>query len=235
MLSCHIFEIASRRPPDGKSFETDICTGAIMAIGLACDSSANDWPMTRMPTAIIGVPHSVLQDDMYMGYRIPKGASVVANAWAINSDPERHPEPRRFNPDRFGNDTSSLPDSISNPDPTKRPTFTFGAGRRICQGMHVAERSLFLGISRLLWGFDVSPAKDADGNDVLPDPSKLTQGFVCMPEPFQATIKPRSAERVSVMKKAWEDAQKDLDPVTKQWKQWKYDTQHIGTKTASVV
>lgn len=34
-----------------------------------------------MPTAILGVPHCVIRDDEYMGYHIPKGASVVYNAW----------------------------------------------------------------------------------------------------------------------------------------------------------
>jgi hypothetical protein len=38
---------------------------------------------------------------------------------------------------------------VNNPDASKRNTFTFGAGRRIYAGMHVAERSLFLGISSL--------------------------------------------------------------------------------------
>jgi hypothetical protein len=35
--------------------------------------------------------------------------------------------------------------------------FFFGcsASRRICPGMHVAERELWLAISRLLWAFDI--------------------------------------------------------------------------------
>ena len=34
-----------------------------------------------MPTNILGVPHSVIKDDEYMGYRIPEGASVIMNVW----------------------------------------------------------------------------------------------------------------------------------------------------------
>jgi len=34
-----------------------------------------------LPTAIIGAPHAAIQDDEYMGYKIPKGATVVYNAW----------------------------------------------------------------------------------------------------------------------------------------------------------
>lgn len=51
--------------------------------------------------------------------------------------------------------------------------------------MHVAERSLFLGISRMLWAFDIQPAIDqTTGQVLMPDPEKLTQGFACMPEPY---------------------------------------------------
>lgn len=35
----------------------------------------------------------------------------------------------------------------------QRDHWTFGAGRRICPGMIVAEREIFLAISRLLWAF----------------------------------------------------------------------------------
>lgn len=38
-----------------------------------------------MPTGILGVPHAVTQDDEYMGYKIPKGASVMWNVWWVVS------------------------------------------------------------------------------------------------------------------------------------------------------
>lgn len=34
-----------------------------------------------MPTDILGVPHAVIRDDEYMGYKIPKGSTVVYNVW----------------------------------------------------------------------------------------------------------------------------------------------------------
>jgi hypothetical protein len=84
--------------------------------------------------------------------------------------------------------------------------------------MHVAERSLFLGIARMLWAFNFEPQVDAAGNAMLPDPDRLTQGFVCQPEPFPVKITPRSPERAHRVAQEWKDAEKDcLDPVTKQW------------------
>ncbi len=136
----------------------------------------------------------------------------------IDMDPKRAPNPRRFDPSRHADDTLSLYDSAVNPDPSKRDQFTFGAGRRICPGMHVAERSLFLGMSRMLWAFKIAPKKDAEGQDILPDQDRFTQGFVCMPEEFEAEITLRDPRRREMVEREWEDAQREsLDSGTKQW------------------
>lgn len=37
--------------------------------------------MRWMPTDRLGVPHAVTRDDEYMGFKIPKDASVVCNVW----------------------------------------------------------------------------------------------------------------------------------------------------------
>jgi cytochrome P450 len=34
-----------------------------------------------MPAAILGIPHAVIRDDEYRGYKIPKGATVIYNVW----------------------------------------------------------------------------------------------------------------------------------------------------------
>lgn len=189
---------------------------------------ADDLPFIRccvketlrwMPTTILGaVPHAANQDDIYMGYVIPKGAAVMNNVWSINMDPSRYENPRKYDPRRFGNNTKSLYDSAVDPDVSQRDQFTFGAGRRICPGIHVAERSLFLGISRVLWSFDITPALNKDGSLNMPDPEKLTQGFVCMPEKFKAMITVRSQERSDLITREWHQAENEfLDPQTKQW------------------
>ena len=173
-----------------------------------------------MPTTILGaVPHAATKEDTYKGYTIPAGAGVMNNVWAINMDPKRSPDPRRYDPNRYLHDTQSLSESAANPDGTKRDQFTFGAGRRICPGMHVAERSLFLGMSRLVSVFDILPVQDPrSGYPILPDQNRLTQGFVCMPEEFQVKIVPRDTKKADLVRHEWREAQKhQLDPITKQW------------------
>ena len=53
---------------------------------------ANDLPYVHaivkesirwMPTTIMAAPHAVLQDDLYMGYRVPAGATVLINVWCV--------------------------------------------------------------------------------------------------------------------------------------------------------
>ena len=34
-----------------------------------------------LPAAILGIPHALMQDDEYMGYKIPKNAVVINNVW----------------------------------------------------------------------------------------------------------------------------------------------------------
>ncbi|KAJ9202740.1 hypothetical protein DTO166G4_7308 [Paecilomyces variotii] len=172
-----------------------------------------------MPVTPLGaVPHAVTQDDYYMGYRIPAGAGVINNVWGIHRDERRYPDPRRFDPDRFKDDYQTAYDAAVNSDVSQRDHFTFGAGRRICAGTHVAERSLFLGVSRMLWAFDIKPEIDEQGNFILPDQDRMTQGFVAMPEEYQCRIIPRSEKQALLVQKEWEDIQELLDPTTKQWK-----------------
>ncbi|KAF5558957.1 cytochrome p450 [Fusarium mexicanum] len=140
----------------------------------ACMKESLRW----MPGFMLGIPHATAQQDSYLGYHIPRGATVIVNVWAIHNDPERHPSPRQFNPMRYINDQQTSIEAANNPDPTKRDHFVFGAGRRRCQGMHIADRSLFLAISRLLWAFDfdrvVSPET---GKAIILDAADITEAL----------------------------------------------------------
>jgi cytochrome P450 len=43
----------------------------------ACTKESLRW----MPGFLLGVPHAVTQDDTYLGYHIPKDATVILNVW----------------------------------------------------------------------------------------------------------------------------------------------------------
>lgn len=132
-------------------------------------------------------------------------------------DPNRSLDPRRFNPDRFAGDPTTLYQSAMG-DAKDRDNFVFGAGRRLCQGIHIAERSLFLGMSRLLWAFTVSKALDAKGQPITPDIDDLVGGITVQPRDFPAIFTPRSQGKVKIIRNTVQECEALLDPETKQWK-----------------
>ncbi|KAI8996406.1 cytochrome P450 [Trametes punicea] len=144
------------------------------------------------PIAPTGFPHALTKDDTYNGYFLPKGSTVYANIHAIMQDPELFPDADNFRPERFL--------ETNNP---KLQNFTlhFGYGRRICPGLHVANQSIFIAVSRLLWAFDIVPAVGVDGKPILPSTDDFTSGLVTRPAPFPCTFKLRnkSAEEVIVL------------------------------------
>lgn len=152
------------------------------------------------PVAAGGVPHAVTENDEYMGYRIPKGATVIANHWAISHDDELFPNPEVFDPERW----------IQNPD---LPVAAFGHGRRTCFGQHIARNSMFIIISRFLWAFDIVCAheeRDSKKFWLVPDPMDMTQGFNSKPMPFKAEFTARSPHREAIIRGGWQGAGKDI-------------------------
>ncbi|KAI3620918.1 cytochrome p450 [Moniliophthora roreri] len=133
------------------------------------------------PVAPLGLQHRVMEDDVYEGYHIPKGATVMANIWAINHDPEVFPNPDEFNPDRHLGDNPQI-------DPFK---FVFGFGRRVCPGQHLAERSLFLTIANILAVFNLEKEVDEKGNVVEP-PLEFHGNVTSHLKPFPCKITVRA-------------------------------------------
>jgi len=76
------------------------------------------------PPLPVAFPNRAMQDDVYRGYFIPKGTTVIQNIWAVFRDPNVYPDPEAFNPDRFLKDEKIDP-LVFNPEDR-----VFGTGRR---------------------------------------------------------------------------------------------------------
>ena len=135
--------------------------------------------------------------------KIPKGATVILNVWGLHHDPVKFPNPDMFDPDRFAGRTLLAPDYASSADYENRDHYGYGAGRRICPGIHLAERNLFLAMAKLLWAFDFDEAKDHSGTPIPLDVDSKTaysEGFLHCPKPFACEITVRSdARRATIM------------------------------------
>jgi cytochrome P450 len=154
------------------------------------------------PVSAGGIPHAVIQDDEYMGYHIPKGATVIGNHWSISMDENVYEDPQQFNPDRW----------IQFRD---LPLIAFGFGRRVCTGQHIARNSLFINIARLLWTFNIDyryTLVDGKKQRCEVDEYAFTQGFNSRPCKFEAEFTVRS-KREAVVRDEWTKADKDLDNI----------------------
>ncbi|KAF5019942.1 hypothetical protein F66182_8039 [Fusarium sp. NRRL 66182] len=171
-----------------------------------------------MPPVIVGIPHCLSTDETYMGYTLPKGAELLINVWTLNNDPDRYENPRQFNPSRFLHDKQTSFEAATSPDPAQRDHYSFGGGRRLCPGTHLADDIMFLAMSRLVWAFDFKPAV-IDGKEAPPTPGRFTQAAVVMPEPYPASITPRTPEKEAMIKKDWEEAKDTLLDENLQWQE----------------
>lgn len=74
-----------------------------------------------------------------------------------------------------------------------------------------------MAMSRLLWAFDFRRAVDKNGNEIVPDMTDLTEGFLVQPKPFEADIRPRSSFKSHCVQKEWAAVTEFLDHDL-QWK-----------------
>ncbi|QRW18503.1 cytochrome P450 family protein [Rhizoctonia solani] len=137
------------------------------------------------PALPLGIPHATTSEDIYQGFRIPKGAMVIGNTWAMSRDQKVYKNPEEFNPDRFL-------------DPLVPPCPAFGFGRRECPGVHFAESSLFIVIASLLSAFSIHAGKDANGEDIVPKLSSKN-ALLFHPDEFRVKLEVRSVQHARLV------------------------------------
>ncbi|KAJ7723729.1 cytochrome P450 [Mycena maculata] len=138
--------------------------------------------MRYAPVANLALPHQVTQDDTYAGYRIPAGATIVPNVYAILHDAETYPDPFLFDPDRFVAGAGP-----AQPDPGK---YIWGFGRRTCPGIRFAEPVLLLNMASILYHFTIS--RNSKAHVVV----EFTTGITSHIKPFGIHLTPRHCEEM---------------------------------------
>ncbi|CAI0424633.1 unnamed protein product [Linum tenue] len=126
-----------------------------------------EWPLL--------IPHQSSEDCTVGGYFVSKETMLFVNTWAIHRDPTVWEDPTRFWPERHseaeGNPYRLLP---------------FGAGRRSCPGIALANRAVSVALGTLIQCFEWKRA----GEEIL----DMTEGpGLSMPKlvPLEALCKPR--------------------------------------------
>ncbi|KAK0446303.1 cytochrome P450, partial [Armillaria borealis] len=136
------------------------------------------------PVVPMGIAHRNMQDDIYRGYYIPAGATIIGNTWAILHDEKDYPNPLVFDPERFM--------SAEGKERQPEPIAAFGFGRRICPGRYLALNTAWIAIASMASTLTFTKAVDSEGRVVEPS-TTFTDGFLSFPVPFKCAIKARSA------------------------------------------
>ncbi|KXN81494.1 Fumitremorgin C synthase [Leucoagaricus sp. SymC.cos] len=189
--------VGSERMPDFRDFESLVYIRAMIKEALR-------WH----PFAPLAIPHATTEDDVYEGMFIPAGSTVIANVYAMTRNTELFPDPEEYRPERILEATNPL---------IKNYNMTFGFGRRICPGQHVATDQLFIIISRILWAFNIMPAK---GDSDLPKVEAQRQhGRFGPVKPMLYELVPRSDHVRSVIMEQASAAEDDV----KTWHTFKFN------------
>lgn len=163
------------------------------------------------PVTTIGSPHFTTSDVIYKGMFIPKNTVVSLGQYAIHYDAKRWINPEVFDPSRYLAYPLKAGAYAASGDPDGRDHFDFGAGRRICAGIHLAENSLFITLAKILWAFEIRPPLDANGAEMKVDISdeSYEEGGNTVPKPFKVRFVPVNAARQERLIQEWEHGKRD--------------------------
>ena len=147
-------------------------------------------------------------DDVVEGMFIPKGTTVILNVWGIHMDPIRFPSPDTFNPENYRGKTLLAAEYAASNDFENRDHYGYGAGRRICSGIHLAERGLWQAMAKLLWAFNFN---EIAGKPVdISKETGYTEGFLHCPLDFECDVQVRSAKRKETIMREFAVAEKEV-------------------------
>jgi phenylacetate 2-hydroxylase len=142
----------------------------------------------------LALPRATLGDSSYRGVHIPSGTTVFLNAWAIHHDAQRYGlDHDTFRPERF----------LDPSEASQQSHYSFGAGRRMCAGVHLANRELYIAFCKLIHFFKIVPGEDA--YDIDPATACANpKGLSSTPKPFKVTFLPRNEAAIQ----GWIDDEK---------------------------
>lgn len=137
------------------------------------------------PVSAGGLPHLLTRDDTYTvaggkestSVFLPAGSIIHPVQWSIHRQPSLYPDPDAFRPERWLEPSYPTYKEPLSTYPNLQNFSAFGFGRRICPGMHVAERSLYILVARIAWAADIGPVSDAEGNSMWPPSYEYVAGF----------------------------------------------------------
>ena len=145
-------------------------------------------------------------DDWIDGKYLPKGTTVIINTWGMHMDPSQSHDPEAFIPERYESHPSLAPEYAAGKW-EERDHYGYGVGRRICPGIHLAERNMFLAVAKLLWAFNF----ERGGGAIDPDPvTGYHNGFLYCAKDYDVKPVIRNKRIRETLEREYATAQKDI-------------------------
>ena len=143
---------------------------------------------------------------------IPKDATIFFPPYILNNTP--YSDPEMYNPDRFLGHPRLATDYAGSPDYMNRDHYAYGSGRRICVGIHLAERTQWRITARILWAFNIEQAVDEETGGLIElDTDAYVDGFLMQPMPFRCRFTPRSEKHVEIIRRDF----RNVEAFLKKW------------------
>lgn len=139
--------------------------------------------MRMHPAVSLLVPHASLVPTVVLGYHFPADTLMFVNAFAIHRDPSVYQNPDQFDPDRF----LARPEVNHLSGIDSYELIPFGAGRRMCPGLNIANTLVLLMLANLLYAFDWSLPDGQTGIDMTEYEGLTTS----LKTPLRLLAKPR--------------------------------------------
>lgn len=129
--------------------------------------------------------------------------------WALSHT--YYSNPSDYDPDRYLNHPGLATEYAASSDYQNRDHYTYGAGRRICAGIHLAERTQWRMLARLLWAFRIEHAVDENGEKIEIDTEAYEEKLITGPKRFRVRFTPRSEKHAKVIESELKVAQEVLE------------------------
>ncbi|BEJ11421.1 hypothetical protein CspHIS471_0108430 [Cutaneotrichosporon sp. HIS471] len=133
----------------------------------------------------LALPRATIGDSEWRSVNIPDGTTVFLNAWAIHHDAERYGDFENFRPERF----------MDKSEANQQAHYSFGAGRRMCAGVHLANRELYVAFCKIIYFFKLEVG--SEDYDINPATAcSNPRGLSSQPRDFKIKFIPRDADTI---------------------------------------
>lgn len=180
-----------------------------------------------------------MPDEWIDGKFLPKGTIIFTNVWGkqttlllsrsrshiiltfagslgLHHDESKYPDSHIFDPDRYAGRIGSSAEYANSADYENRDHYGFGNGRRLCPGIHLADRNVWHVICKMLWAFDIKPKIDSETGQPIPVDTNVETGYreglTMCPYEFPCDIVVRSEKRAQLITESLEKAKADVFP-----------------------